>query len=93
MKTFELIIRFNILINNQRYIDSNVFYTHVLKARRVYQKLILYVIMITKDFDKKVEKQNENVKREDETLKTILSNAINSILKTKILLKIKRRGR
>ena len=55
MKTFKLITRFNILINNQRYIDLNVFYAHILKTRRTYQKLILYIIMIVKDFNKEIE--------------------------------------
>ena len=76
-------------MNNQRYIKLNIFYKYILKTRRAYQNLILYINMIIKDFRRKNDfKKNKN---EFETLKTILSNIANFVLKTKVLLKVKRK--
>ena len=46
-------------MNNQRYIDFNILYQHVLNARRVYQELIMCVTLIIKDF-RNHDNNNEN---------------------------------
>ena len=67
IRVFEFIVRFNIFIKNQRYIELNILYKYILKIRRAYQKLIIYIISIVESFrnnDKKKKKnnfKNENV--------------------------------
>ena len=84
IQTFKLIARFNIFINNQRYINLNILYQHVLNARRIYQDLITCVISITKNFHNQNENKNKHKsKNEEEALNEILSiiTHINSKIK------------
>ena len=54
MKSFNIIAYLNILINNLKYIESNVFHIKILKSRKTYQAFILYTITIEEDFRKEV---------------------------------------
>ena len=36
IRAFKFIIRFNTFVDNQRYINFNILYQHILNARRIY---------------------------------------------------------
>ena len=73
IRAFKFIVRFNTFMSNQRYINLNILYQHVLNARRVYQNLIIYVISIIKGFRNQNENKNKHdFENEKEALNEIL---------------------